>query len=637
MFNQIKFKMRKINAFILALLFIGVSAFAQNGANEPKASSGQKDFNYVKSDNISKTHNSPATKKVAGFLYESFEGAFPPSGWTKLNLDGGTGWEQNTVGSLFNGWNGTVATAPAGGGNKIAFATYTGSASAFDYQFLISPAFTVAAGDSLKYQLCRFFNYQDSVFVKISTTGTAAADFTTTLLSVDTTDLHKGVWTKFKHALTPYVGQTIYVAFIERIANNTTNGDCIGLDLVNMGTPYATDAGVSVISNPVSGVNLGTESVIVTVNNYGTTDAVNVPLKYKINASTPVSQAYSGTIAGGGSNTFTFTTGVDLSAGGTFTIKAWTELPGDLDHSNDTSTVVITNILCATSTVLYDNGPIFSDAGTGPGGSNISLLVDSITSFGLKTGNGPYRSADDVVVDALGFIVDGFEFFTYQTGAPVSPSSITSLDMRIWNGDPSVDGSSVIWGDTTTNVLSCTSFSNTYRASDLISTNRAIMKNTVLLSTPVTLIAGTYWIDWRANGSSTYSGPWQPPIFKPGTQTTGNGLQFTSGTWAPAYFATGTNRQGLPFIIYGQHGTGVSEMSADVLNVYPNPAKDQITINSSSLVKEVKIINAVGQVVLNQSVLNFNPVVNVSNISSGLYFIQITTEKGQFTKKININ
>jgi hypothetical protein len=629
--------MRKFNALILGLLFMGASAFAQNGANEMKSSSGQRDLNYVKSDNIIKTHNTPSTKKVTGFLSESFEGTFPPTGWTKLNLDGGTGWAQNSVGSLFNGWNSTTQTVPAGGGTKAVYATYSGSASAFDYMFLISPAFTVATGDSLSYWLCRFFNYQDSAFVKISTTGTAAADFTTTLLAVDTTDLHKGVWRKYKHSLDAYASQTIYVAFIERIANNTTNGDVISLDLVNMGAPLATDAGVSAVTSPVSGVNLGTVSVIVNVNNYGTGDAVNCPLKYQVNSLSPVSQAYSGTIAGGGSNTFTFTTGADLSAGGTFKIKAWTELPGDMNHANDTTTITVTNTMCATSTLLYDNGDLFNNPGAGPGGSNISLLEDSITSFGLKCGNGPYRMADDLIVDANGFIVDGIAFFTYQTGAPVSPSSVTSLDLRIWNGDPSVPASTVVWGDTTTNRLSCTYFSNTYRAGDLVSTNRAIMKNVVLLTTPITLPAGTYWLDWRVNGSSTFSGPWQPPIFLTGTQTTGNGQQYTAGTWAPAYYGTATNQQGLPFIVYGQHGSGISDIDASILNVYPNPAKDQITINSSSLVKEVRIFNMLGQVVLNQQVLNFNPVVNVSNIGSGMYFMQITTDKGQFTKKINID
>ena len=628
--------MRKFNALILGILFLGVSAFAQNGANEMKASSGARDLNYVRSNNIIKTHNTATQKKVSGYVFESFEGAFPPAGWSLLTVDGGTGWAQNTVGSLWPGWNTMTQTVPPGGGNKAVYATY-GSVSAYDYQLLISPSFTVSAGDSLKYWISRFGGYQDSVFVKISTTGTSVQDFDVTLLAVDSIDLLEATWKQYKHDLTAYAGQTIFVAFIERIADNTNDGAVISLDLVKLGTPYVTDAGVTAVTHPASGVGLGTETVTVTVNDFGTGDIVNVPLAYKIVGGSVVNQPYSGTIAGSASNTFTFTTGANLTAGGTYVIKAWTELPGDMDPSNDTTTITVINTLCNIGNLLYDNGAIFNNAGTGPGGSNISLLEDSITSFGLKTGNGDYRSADDLNVGPLGYIVDGFAFFTYQTGAPVTPSSITSVDVRVWNGDPSNTSSIVVWGDTTTNVLSCTYFSNTYRAGDLISTNRAIMKNVVLLSTPINLAVGTYWIDWRVSGSSTFSGPWQPPIFVAGTETTGNGLQYSSGSWAPAYFGAAANQQGLPFLVYGQNGTGIQDVEAGSLNVYPNPAKDQITINSSSLVKEVKILNNLGQVVLNQSVMNFNPIVNVSNISAGLYFMQITTEKGLFTKKININ
>jgi hypothetical protein len=629
--------MRKINALILGLVFLGVSAFAQNGANELKASSGARDLNYVKSNHIIKTDNAPAQKKVTGYLYESFEGAFPPAGWSLLNLDGGTGWAQNTVGSLWPGWNTMTQTVPPGGGNKAVYATY-GDVSGFDYQVLITPAFTVAIGDSLKYWLSRFGGYQDSVFVKISNTGSAIQDFDVTLLEVDSIDLVETIWTQYKHDLSAYVGQTIFVAFIERIADNLNNGAVISLDLVKLGTPYTTDAGVSAITNPTSGVGLGTESVTVTVNDYGTDNMVNVPLSYKIVGGSVVNQAYSGTINGGASNTFTFTTGANLSAGGNFTIKAWTSLPGDMDPSNDTTTITITNTLCALGNLLYDNGPIFNQTGTGPGGANFSFLQDSIESYGIKTGNGSYRCSDDLIVGSQGYIIDGFAFFTYQTGGPVSPSSVTSLDLRVWNGKPSNAASVVVWGDTSTNVLSCSFFSNVYRGDDVLMANRAIMKNVVLLSTPINLAVGEYWIDWRVNGSLA-SGPWQPPIFKTGTQTTGNGIQYSAGSWAPAYFNSTSVacQQGLPFLVYGVNGTGIQDIEADNLNVYPNPAKDQITINSSSLVKEVKILNSLGQVVLNQSIMSFNPTVNVSNISAGLYFIQITTEKGLSTKKININ
>ncbi len=203
--------------------------------------------------------------------------------------------------------------------------------------------------------------------------------------------------------------------------------------------------------------------------------------------------------------------------------------------------------------VIYDNGPVVSHPGA-CSGVDASRLQDNLGmntyGFGNQFANG-YRMADDFVIDhPAGWQIDTITFFAYQTGSPANPSPITGVYYQIWNGPPNDPNSQVIFGDLVTNRLLSSTWMNAYRdlASSPCATNRPIMAN--VASAGVQLPAGTYWLDWMTDGSTSYTGPWAPPITIVGQTTTGNALQYT-GAWAPA-LDSGTNTpQGMPFIIEG--------------------------------------------------------------------------------------
>jgi len=205
--------------------------------------------------------------------------------------------------------------------------------------------------------------------------------------------------------------------------------------------------------------------------------------------------------------------------------------------------------------VLYDNGPLVTHPGGGGGGADASALQTALgmgtygTSCSLGTG---YRVADDLTVtDPAGWDIDTITFFTYQTGSTTT-STITSLSLRIWNGPPDNPASVVVWGDTTTNILTSTTWTNIYRVldTDLLNTQRPVM--TAVGAVNTVLPAGTYWLDWQVGGSLA-SGPWAPAVTILGQTTTGNAMQQTvsTGVWA-AFVDVGP--QGLPFIVDGMHG-----------------------------------------------------------------------------------
>lgn len=206
-------------------------------------------------------------------------------------------------------------------------------------------------------------------------------------------------------------------------------------------------------------------------------------------------------------------------------------------------------------TLLYDNGPALNSPGTGFGGADESILQTSLGmstyGFGQQAQVG-YRVADDFIIPSgPDWQIDEIDFYAYQAGSGQT-STFSGMTLQIWDGLPGAVGSSVVWGDTLTNLLTESVWSGIYRVTDYDSgqgSTRPMMLNTVSVDT--ILPPGQYWLDWDADGSLS-SGPWAPPIVITGQVITGDGLRFTTD-WAPA---VDLEPQGFPFLIYGAEQGG---------------------------------------------------------------------------------
>jgi len=206
--------------------------------------------------------------------------------------------------------------------------------------------------------------------------------------------------------------------------------------------------------------------------------------------------------------------------------------------------------------VLYDNGSLVTHPGGGSGGADASSLQDTsllMTIFGFGHALAAnIRVADDFTVPAGGWNVSQIVFFAYQTGSSTT-STINHVNLQIWDGPPGAP-SNIVFGDTATNRLATSTFSNVYRtleSAGQAGTTRPLMANATTVST--FLPAGTYWVDWQTGGTLG-SGPWVAPVTilgqtgKPGA----NGLQaLTPGVWSAALDVAA---QDFPFIIEGTPG-----------------------------------------------------------------------------------
>ncbi|MBN1868237.1 proprotein convertase P-domain-containing protein [Candidatus Sumerlaeota bacterium] len=205
------------------------------------------------------------------------------------------------------------------------------------------------------------------------------------------------------------------------------------------------------------------------------------------------------------------------------------------------------------------NGPIANSLGTGVGGFDESILLTprgmGLYGYGHQNSAGNRIADDFTIPDPQGWRIDEVVFYAYQTGATNSEITMTEVNYRIWDGPPGEPGSNVIFGDTSTNRLAQSAWSETYRVTDVNSgadATRPIMANTVACG--AILPPGSYWLDWQTSGSLSYTGPWAPPIaLDPGAagNATGNGMQSTDNgvTWNPVFDGAPSDFQGFPFLI----------------------------------------------------------------------------------------
>ena len=205
--------------------------------------------------------------------------------------------------------------------------------------------------------------------------------------------------------------------------------------------------------------------------------------------------------------------------------------------------------------VLLDTrSGMISVPGGGSGGLDASRLQNTslaMNTLGLSVStNTAVRLSDDFVVPAGGWIVSDVTVYGYQTGSTTT-STMDTIRFQIWNGDPSLPASTVVFGDTTTNRFSSTAFTNIFRDTETTigNSSRPIMGVTAS-GLSINLPAGTYWLDWQIGGTLA-SGPFVPPITIVGQTTTGNGQQFSGTAWGPANDGGTLTRQGLAFTLGG--------------------------------------------------------------------------------------
>ena len=327
------------------------------------------------------------------------------------------------------------------------------------------------------------------------------------------------------------------------------------------------DTGVIAITSPVDGSGLSdAEVVTIEIQNFGTITQTSIPVFYSLDGAAPVNETYTGSIAQGATDTYSFTTTVDLSELTDYIIVAGTELPGDIDTSNDDTTAEVSNFLCQPETNCT-----FGD------GLRLVSVEEINNSSGCET--------------------DGYGDFTNLI-ANLAQGETYDITLSTGYGNQFVK----IWID----------FNEDFAFSD----NEVILNNYVIapgstagnfietttVSIPSNATLGAHTMRVKTN--------WNEDVPEDACEETAYGE-------TEDYTAT---------II--EDVLGSADVALIDFEIAPNPAKENITITATcEPLESVEVFNILGQRVLH---LTFDATmaknININSLNSGMYLIKINTQ-----------
>jgi subtilisin-like proprotein convertase family protein len=270
-----------------------------------------------------------ATAQAQPVFFEDFESGVPGQ-MTQEYVTGVLDWNND------GGYIGAVQD-PFVDGAQAAFFFFDDYT--YDETALVTPVLDLSAGFfrlGFWHVQGMWAGDQNTLTVEVSTDG--GTNWTT--IDYFTGDVP--LWTYREYNLGDYV--TLTATTQVRFIGYISYGYAVGLDAISIFPPEATDAIGSAILSPVTGCGLGTESVSLVVTNDGTSDITTIDAGYSLDGAAAVTETFAVTIAPGDSDTLTFTQTVDVSVFGDYTVQAWSALSGDLDTSNDTVSITLTNV-----------------------------------------------------------------------------------------------------------------------------------------------------------------------------------------------------------------------------------------------------------------------------------------------------
>jgi hypothetical protein len=186
------------------------------------------------------------------------------------------------------------------------------------------------------------------------------------------------------------------------------------------------------------------------------------------------------------------------------------------------------------------------------------------------SGSAHFRLADNFTVAGVPWQVHALTFYAYPPGNGVSLDPFASVNLRVWSGPPGQAGSTLVYGDTTTNRLSSANATNIYRIFNSTAAPAPAVPDAtkriweLSVATPgLVLSPGQYWLDWQVVPSSPSAEAFAPAVISPGQRTPAgaDALQYSAAGWKPALdsgkpsVAADVNVE-FPFIVRGYTGPG---------------------------------------------------------------------------------
>lgn len=335
--------------------------------------------------------------------------------------------------------------------------------------------------------------------------------------------------------------------------------------------------------------------------------------------------------------------------------------------SGNISTGTVTN-----SGIIAPAGFTWSEVQNNTGDLSITDVLFHLPIAGASQ----YRiCADDFIIPSgEAWNINSFEFYVDQLYvADHNTLAVATLNIEIWNGDPSLAASSKLYGDMTTDVLNIpnspqeniyTIKNTNFPPPDCGPWPNELYQNRVWKikgNINVTLGPGTYWVVYKPTTLSQIQNPYYlyfsllPSRFHGSRTHPINSptkyFRSSDNTW-PIFIpesgcpstASSTINTDFPFNINYTLALNNDEFIANAIKIYPNPAKDIITIDWNNTLQN-EIINTIivtdirGVKVLEKAVnnnLDNNTSLDMSQLQKGIYLLSVAGTDNKILKTVKI-
>ena len=392
------------------------------------------------------------------------------------------------------------------------------------------------------------------------------------------------------------------------------------------------DAGVISLDSPESGVLSNSENISVTVRNFGIDAISDFDVYYQINDGNQVIETFNETILSGQEASFTFENTYDFSVVGEYQITAGSSLTNDEETTNDSITVSLISQELPNCPDNYELPIVWRDYFECYDPFIISEIGDWIIYDldGLPT----YSS------NAMDFVNEGY------TGTGIiynqnlaTPSGNVPEEEALWNTYSGNQGLYFIAGVPASPVIQnddwmiSPEFSLSGVTSPVLSFKAKTLKDN--------------WGQERfkvAVGNST--DPNDFVIISDG-EFTEVPTQWTSFEYDLSEYVGQSIRIAINYVgfdtfvlqtdefkVEGTLGVGENEISD--FNYYYNPFTNLLNLSSSEILKNIQIYNILGQKIIDENINNYNHMLNLSNLSTSIYFIKVEGESGVSRFKLRV-
>ena len=621
---------------------------------------------------------------------EDFQNGIPAS-FTVIDNDGLT--PAANVSFVTDGWVGRANPDDASDNSVVSTSWYDPAGASDDW--LITPAINInQAGLSLKWNAkAQDGSFADGYEVLLSTTGTAIADFTTTLYS---TAGENDAWTTRIADLSAYNGQTVHIAF----RNNSSDKFLLYLDDIEVvSIPQYDVAGVSTEQGaaygfktalaPAYGLNNAPISLGGTFSNNGAATITSVEMSYSIDGGAAVTANVTGlSIDPSGTFEIAHPTAWTPAATGNYNVEIWVSaINGNADGNTANDKVSGSTTIHTQSADRISLVELFSSSTCPPcAGWNTNVYTpffddkdandESISQLSVVKNQVPIPSAGDPSQCA------DSDVRRQYYGISSAPSSVIngfawdpfSLNLASWG-----DASGYL-ADAINAADAMPSFINIDAEFEYDSVNVNVMvdvESTIDLTgnytVQIEVLNKHYTYTGASNGDTEYHHVMRKMLpdangtsvngFTAGTPVSVNeSYQVTIGTPAATNFNLWN--EDIEVVVFVQNETtkevvqstsavfkakgpnvGINEVLAEnSVAVYPNPASNLVNVNfnlAQSSEVEMRIYDVTGKVVLSE-VNSFangtnSAILNIESLTNGVYYVDVVSGHSKTTKRLVIS